>query len=68
MSTSVQLPFEPALLLFLAAWSTAWKGVALWHAARNAQGAWYVALLVLQTAGLLEIVYLLFFRPKRAGA
>jgi predicted PolB exonuclease-like 3'-5' exonuclease len=44
------------------AWSLAWKAVALWHAARNRQIVWYVALLVINTVGLLEILYLVVFR------
>jgi hypothetical protein len=39
------------------------KGYALWFAARGGQRAWFVALLVINTMGILEIVYLLFFRP-----
>ena len=42
-------------------WSLIWKGLALWRAAQNKQKGWYVALLVLNTAGILEIIYLLFF-------
>lgn len=40
------------------------KGVALWHASRNAQLTWFIFLVVVNTFGILEIVYLLFFRPK----
>jgi methionyl-tRNA synthetase len=52
------------LLGILIAWSLIWKGIALWHSARNNQTVWYVAMLILNTVGILEIVYLLFFRPK----
>ncbi|MBC7293612.1 MAG: hypothetical protein H5T84_05870 [Thermoleophilia bacterium] len=58
---------DPRLLGILIAWSIVWKGIALWHAARGGQKAWYVALLVINTVGILEIVYLLFFRPKAAA-
>jgi methionyl-tRNA synthetase len=40
------------------------KGYALWHAARGAQKTWFVFLLIVNTFGILELVYLLFFRPK----
>lgn len=56
-------PYHP-LLYVLVVWSIAWKGVALWHAARGKQRGWYITLLVVNTAGILEIVYLLFFRKK----
>ncbi|HHY38827.1 MAG TPA: hypothetical protein GX507_07875 [Clostridia bacterium] len=55
---------NPWLLGTLIVWSVIWKGIALWHAARGGQKAWYIALLVINTVGILEIVYLLFFRPK----
>jgi len=45
-------------------WSLAWKGVALWKAARNNDKYWYVALLVINTVGILEIVYIFFFAKK----
>lgn len=50
-----------ALLLPVVVWSFAWKGVALWKAARNGHAAWFVALLILNTVGILEIVYVLGF-------
>lgn len=49
-------------ILALAFWDLAWKGVALWHAAKNAQKGWFVALLLLNTAGLLPILYLMSFK------
>lgn len=48
------LPVLPVLLL----WSLFWKGLALWHAGRKAQPWWFVILLVVNTAGILEIIYL----------
>ncbi|MDD2444343.1 MAG: DUF5652 family protein [Desulfotomaculaceae bacterium] len=52
------------LFYLLIAWAVIWKGIALWHAARNKQLVWYIALLVVNTVGILEIVYLIFFRKK----
>lgn len=43
-------------------WSLAWKGIALWYAARNGQKWWFIALLVINTLGVLEIVYIVWFR------
>lgn len=56
------------VVLAATAWSLVWKGIALWHAARNGQKGWFVALLVFQTLGLLEILYLVAFRPKTPPA
>ena len=51
-------------LIPLIIWSVIWKGLALWKSARNNQLAWFVVMLVLNTAGILEIVYLLFFQKE----
>ena len=48
------LPFFSILVL----WSLVWKGLALWHSAKKNQNWWFVILLVVNTAGILEIVYL----------
>ena len=52
--------------IFLVAmlWTIILKGYALWHAARNDQKWWFVALLVVNTLGILEIIYLIWFRPS----
>lgn len=47
-------PLFPILML----WSIFWKGLALWHAGRRGSAWWFAALLVVNTAGILEIVYL----------
>jgi hypothetical protein len=46
-------------------WSIVWKGIALWKAARNNQLKWFIALFVINTIGILEIVYISFFQKKR---
>lgn len=54
------------VFLLLAAWSLTWKGIALWVAARNYQKRWFIGMIVVNnTLGLLEIVYLLWFRRDR---
>ena len=53
------------MLALLSAWEMVWKGFGLWHSAQNKQKGWYVAMLLLNTAGLLPIIYLLWFKPKQ---
>jgi len=49
----------------LVVWALFWKGLALYRAVRNEQKGWFVALLIVNTAGILDIIYLLFFsQPK----
>lgn len=45
-------------------WSLIWKGLALWRAARKSDTVWFVVLLALNTAGILEILYLYVFSKK----
>ena len=49
---------NPLVMIAILAWSLSWKGVALWRSARNNQKNWFVALLVVNTVGLLEIFYI----------
>ncbi len=46
-------------------WSLFWKGLALWRAGRSKQLYWFIALLVINTLGLLEIVYLVAFAKEK---
>jgi methionyl-tRNA synthetase len=52
------------LLLAIIAWTLPWKGVALWKAARNNHSAWFIALLVINTLAILEIIYIFYFSKK----
>lgn len=49
----------PFILLFVL-WTLVWKGLALWHSARRGHYWWFVILLVVNTLGILEIIYLFF--------
>jgi methionyl-tRNA synthetase len=52
------------LLVVAAIWTVILKGFSLWYAARGHQKWWFIAMLVVNTLGILEIVYLIWFRPK----
>jgi hypothetical protein len=49
------------LFILLILVSLALKGFALWHAAKRNEKWWFVALLLINTMGILELVYLIFF-------
>jgi len=53
------------LILLLVVWELIWKGMALWKSARLGQTAWFVALLLINSAGILPIIYLLVNREER---
>ena len=45
-------------------WSIAWKGIALWKAGRNNDLAWFIILFIINTLGILEIMYIFAFSRK----
>jgi len=52
------------MLTAAVAWSLAWKGASLWHAARDGSKPWFAALLVSNTLGVLDAVYLFGVRRR----
>jgi hypothetical protein len=58
----LQVPLNAQLwYIALFAWSIVWKGLALWKAAHKEHKWWFVAFMVLNTLGILEILYLYVF-------
>ena len=55
--------FLPLLLAFVL-WSVGIKGYALWTAAKRGEKWWFIALLIINTVGLLEVFYLVFIAKK----
>jgi divalent metal cation (Fe/Co/Zn/Cd) transporter len=53
------------LLIVAIIWSLIWKGIALWKSARNNDKTWYVVMLIVNTLGILEILYIYAFRKKK---
>ncbi|MDP2990199.1 MAG: DUF5652 family protein [Kiritimatiellota bacterium] len=56
------------LIVIVAIWEVVWKGFALWRAGRNGQPVWFIFLLIVNSAGILPIIYLLFFNKKREAS
>ena len=54
-------PWVVAWLGLAMLWTIPWKGVALWKAARNNHLVWFVVLLLVNTMGILEILYIFVF-------
>ncbi|HCR11632.1 MAG TPA: hypothetical protein DIU47_04520 [Candidatus Pacebacteria bacterium] len=55
--------FLPLILLDLIL-----RGVALWRAAKAGQQWWFIALLVVNSAGILPLIYLLLYREKTVSS
>lgn len=52
------------LLLFVFAWTLYFKASALYEAARHGQRVWFVVFLLVHTVGILELIYLVWFRKE----
>ena len=46
-------------------WIIPWKGYGLWKAAQNRDQIWFVAILVLNTLGILPIIYIFFIDKNK---
>ncbi len=57
-------PLLVLFIVFLTIWSLTWKAFALWRAVKNESVVWFIALLIVNTAGILEILYLFVFGKK----
>lgn len=66
--SAMSLPFITlgiTLIMGLVLWSVVWKGMGLWRAAQNGDKAWFVVLLLINTLGILEILYIYVFGKKK---
>lgn len=52
------------LLILIIAWSLAWKGMGLWASARKGQKVWFIAILIVNSMGILEIIYFISEKIK----
>lgn len=55
-----------ALIALLGIWSWIWKAFALYRAGYNKSVGWFIALFILNTMGILEILYLFVFGKKKS--
>lgn len=66
MDTSFLL--EPAFIIFiviLSIWDGVWKLIALWKSARNNHLPWFICIAIINSVGILPIVYILMHRDRR---
>lgn len=54
-----------AFLIPVVAWTLVWKGWALWVAAKNDSKPWFIVLLLINTIGILEILYIFVFGKEK---
>ncbi len=49
---------HPVLIGVLVAWEIIWKLIAMWNAARRGSKVWFIVLALVNTIGILPIIYL----------
>jgi len=54
------------LILLAILWTLPWKGFALWKAAKNNHKWWFLALFLINTLGILEVLYIFVFGKKKS--
>lgn len=55
------------LIILAMLWVLPWKGVSLWKAAQRKDKAWFVALLLINSLAILDILYIFVFSRKAKG-
>jgi len=58
-SLGISTTLAVVLLTIVGIWSLVWKGFALWKSSKRNQLIWFIVLLVINTAGILEILVFL---------
>ncbi len=53
------------LFIVLAIWEIYWKGRGLWASAQKKEKWWFIAMLLINTVGILPIAYLYYFSKKK---
>lgn len=60
----VMSPLAWWIIIILALWSLIWKAFALWRSAQNGDKAWFIALFIVNTLGILDIFYIYVFSKR----
>jgi hypothetical protein len=53
-----------SLVLVAVIWTMVWKAMAMWRAGKKGSKVWFVILLVVNTLGILDILYIYVFSKK----
>lgn len=63
------IPWLIAAIIIVSIWSIIWKAFGLWYSAKNKDKPWFILIFILNTLGILPIVYLYlktdFFSKKK---
>ena len=61
---NIPIAVVTALIITITVWSLYWKGRSLWTASKANSLKWFIALLILNTIGILDILYIFYFSKK----
>ncbi len=53
------------VLFLIVVWTLFWKGYSLWIASKNDSKKWFITLLIFNTVGILEIIFIFFVAKKQ---
>lgn len=71
LSLITGIPTETTIVILSVAlavifiWSIIWKGLALWKSAKSNHKIWFIVILVVNTVGILEILYIYVFSKMK---
>jgi hypothetical protein len=65
LNSFLALVTDSRFLILILVWSLFWKGCALWIAGKNNQKIWFWVILILNTVGILEIIYIFCIAKKK---
>ena len=52
-------------LLLIVVWTVVWKCYSIWIAAKNEDKKWFIALVVFNTFGILDMIYIFAIAKKK---
>ncbi len=61
------LGINPYLLFVIVVWTLVWKAFSLWKSASKRQPIWFIVLLLVNTLGILEILYIYVFSEMKGN-
>ena len=64
MASLILTPTVSLIIYFLIIWTVVWKSIALWYAGKHQDKKWFIVMAVLNTAGILPILYIFFFQKE----
>jgi len=62
---AAQVGIATWLLAIILVWSLIWKLLALWKSARNSHLVWFIVMAVINTIGILPILYIFVFSKMK---